>query len=145
MATSGVRSLINNEILVDTLKKHNGNVRRTAQELNVTRDVIYDKINQNPELKKLLDKIRHEFSNCLLDRAVTVADDYMNDTENPRLAVDIAKFIMEKKGHERGLGKSPEDQKTDQESVNQMSAILQQITRMQNNARNSGTIQPETD
>lgn len=141
MAICGVESL-KNVNLVDTLKKHNGNVRKVAKELGVCRDTIYAKVNKDPKLKEQLNEIRQNFSSCLLDRAVDVADEFMNDIENPRLAVDIAKFIIEKKGHERGLGKAPEDQKTDLESVNQMNAILQQITRMQNNAR---SLQSETD
>lgn len=141
MATSGIECLQNVD-LVDALKKHNGSVKLVAKQYGVCRYTIYNKINANPEIKEELKKIRQDFSNCLLDKAVQVADEIMQDTENPRLAADIAKFIMDKKGHERGLGKAPEDQKTDIESVNQMTAILQQITRMQNNAR---SVQSETD
>lgn len=60
------REQVTQEQVAEQIRKHHGIIAKIAKEMKVCRNVIYDYIDENPEL----DELRHEMINRFDDRSV---------------------------------------------------------------------------
>lgn len=135
--------------LIDAINQTGGNIRQASKLLGISYMSVYNLMEDDQELKDILDKARKRCVENLLDMSINTFELTMNDLENnPRLAADIAKFIVEKRGHTRYLGTGKEGDEENVKAIDQYTGLMTQLTLMQKRARNdrtesAGTIQPE--
>lgn len=98
------------------LSAKKGNIAAVARELDITRETIYEYLKRTPDVQSHLDNIRNynEFDD--LDSSEFVIR-YCQSLykENPRIALDSAKYVLDKKGHKRNWGDG--GQMVDQEKL----------------------------
>ena len=93
------------EKMIDVLKRHDGSIEVVAQYFGVTAHAIYAYLNRNEGMRDALNEIRSTQSEVDLDTAEKVLRFCMESlTDNPKLAQDTAKYILDNKGSSRGYG-----------------------------------------
>jgi len=141
---------IKREALAEAINETGGNVLQTAKKLGISYHSVYKLVNSDEEMLALLDNARKMCVERLLDQSINTFELTMDDmANNPRLAADIAKFIVEKRGHTRYLGTGKEGDEENVKAIDQYTGLMTQLTIMQKRARNdrntdsSGPVQPE--
>lgn len=91
--------------MISTLERYEGHVETVADYYGVTSRAIYKYFARHPEVWPELHEIRSNQSEVDLDTAEKVLRFCMESlTDNPKLAQDTAKYILDSKGSSRGYG-----------------------------------------
>ena len=125
MSISKTRKLENVTTLdiIDKLEVYGGCIAAVSDYYGTSREAIYQYINKRPEIKPLLVEIRSNKSEVDLDTAENVLRKCMEMiVENPKLAQDTAKYIIDKKGHSRGYSDRGQS-KSQEETISQLEDI----------------------
>lgn len=89
----------------DALIKNCGIVTHAAHQLGIARNTVYTIINQNPELKPLIDKLRTDYDTLILDQAEETlrhSTSHVMRELDPPTALKAAMYILNTKGRVRG-------------------------------------------
>lgn len=136
--------------LIDAINETGGNIRQTSKLLGISYMSVYNLMEDDEELKDILDKARKRCVENLMDMAINTFESTMDDLENnPKLAADISKFLVEKRGHTRYLGKGKDGEEENERAIDQYTGLMTQLTLMQKRAKHdssssTGSVQPET-
>lgn len=85
----------------DALKKNGGIVRQACKSLNISKDTMYDFINEY-DLKEYLDQCRKQGDEELLDGSFAALMYNLDRLEkNPKMALDTGKYVIDKIGNRR--------------------------------------------
>ena len=89
----------------DKISEFEANLTLIAKHYNISRQTLYVFINKHKELKQAIEQARAFKDEIDLDSAESVARYCMAMVkDNPRIALDSAKYVLDKKGHKRGWG-----------------------------------------
>lgn len=93
------------------IQKNRGNITKTAELLNISRETIYDHLGSNPETEIFLYNCRYGGRIYEMDVAEANFQKIIrNVDEQPALALNGLKFFLEKHGEKRGWGPKKEIQ-----------------------------------
>lgn len=135
--------------LINAINETGGNVLQTSKLLGISYGTVYKHLNADETLRPILEEARRLCVEKLLDQSINTFELTMDDiANNPRLAADIAKFIVEKRGHTRYLGSGKDGDEENVKAIDQYTGLMTQLTIMQKRAKNdrnseAGTVQPE--
>lgn len=91
--------------ILDIISQNEGNLTLVAKHYGVSRETIYTYINKNRDVKQKIEDIRGFKDETDLDSAESVMRYCMSLVkDNPKIAQDSAKYVLDKKGHKRGWG-----------------------------------------
>ena len=115
----------------DALCKHKGIVARAAKELNIARYTLYKKINDDPDLQKLLANLRSDTDEQFLDAAENIIFRSMADYEKrPANALRAAMYTISTRGKPRGWSR---DVIGEIENISDsLKSVMNQLTKSQN-------------
>ena len=111
--------------------KYKGNVTRIAEHFKVKRHTIRDYFKRQPNGIELLNKIRHDNTECELDEAEFIMRYSMaNYKNNMGYAFRAAEKVLDKKGHLRGWG-SEEKIELNEKSLQALLKLNDQLSSQQ--------------
>lgn len=91
------------QTIIDMLKKHNGLIIRAAQEFKIHRQTLGKKIKEDPELVELVENLKYDYQEGLLDLAEEALN-YALEQKNQDInaALKSAFFTLNSRGQSRG-------------------------------------------
>ena len=103
VGTPGVKWICKKETIVIALKASSGVVSRASKALGVTHNTLLKRIRQHDDLLELLDELRHEFEETMLDKAESVLVHALKQFEGD-LANSLKScfYVLNNKGEKRG-------------------------------------------
>ena len=132
MAVRGENNACSIKDVCDALERSHGIVSKAAKILSVGRDTIYRRIREDKELKEYLDSLRLTADDDLLDDSfIALRYNLNNYKKYPRIALDAAKFVIEKIGHKRSWDNNKSNQSINQDFVNKFESISSQLSDLQ--------------
>lgn len=103
MATMGTEWKYDKEQIAQALNKTKGRITHACRELNVGYRLLKKVIDKEPDLAELLENLRADFENTILDMAENcVAIAMSRQLEQPKSALTSAMYTLNSKGLERG-------------------------------------------
>lgn len=91
--------------IVDIISKYDGNINKVCKHYGIARSTIYNYINRTKDAKTKLQEVRDSKGELDIDAAESVIRYCMGQLkENPKLAQDTAKYVLDRRGHKRGWG-----------------------------------------
>lgn len=109
MSVPGAKIAISKATMKKAIEGHRGCVSKAAKGLRIAPSTLQRRIDDDPELKRLVHELRHEYDEMILDE---VEDTLKYALENRKKdlsnAVKVATWIADRKGKSRGLAKSDE-------------------------------------
>jgi hypothetical protein len=93
--------------IIDIISKFEGNLAQVSKHYGVCRETVYSYIGRTRELKEKIEEIRATKNETDLDSAENVMRYFLSAEQvkdNPKIAQDTAKYVLDKKGHTRGWG-----------------------------------------
>lgn len=103
MATPGSRWKVDKETIVTTLKQMKGRLSHASKALNVSRNTLLKRIREYPEIEELLEDLRNDFSESMLDEAEGVLVSAMDKKdEDMGSALKASFYALNNKGEKRG-------------------------------------------
>lgn len=96
--------------MTDILTQLQGNISKVADYYKVSREAIYQFIHRNPDLKGVVKELRNVKDENILDAAEGVIAHCLNlKKDNPKLAFDAARYVLDNKGKARDWGNTKEE------------------------------------
>jgi len=103
MGTSGKRWNVTKETIVTTLKQTQGRLSHASKALNVSHNTLLKRIREHPDLEELLDDLRNDFSESMIDEAEGVIVSAMSKkNEDMGSALKASFYTLNNKGESRG-------------------------------------------
>lgn len=107
--------IVSDQALIEALINTGGIYSHAAKKLNISRQAVTERVNNNPELKAIVDDIVEG----TLDDAEEVLRDLITGAENETVKFSATKFYLSTKGKKRGyIEKSEIDHTTGGEKIN---------------------------
>jgi len=126
MGTQGVPLQIDEKTLKTMIYQHQGCVSHVAKHLGVQHNVVWRHLNERfPHLKEDVDKARDLWDIELISQAEDMLQRCIkNEFEDPKLALDAAKFSLKSKGRKRKWDVVEDDAKKNEGSfVDKMKSV----------------------
>lgn len=116
----------------DALHKYHGNATNAAKSLGVCKDTLYRFIKENPELSDELKKARDNAHEYFIDKAENAIDKVLSRVdEQPKAALDAAKYVLDKRGKSRGWIVTVDESKYSDEQLDLLNAFMAQFSSLQ--------------
>lgn len=114
----------------DALYKSKGRISHACKILNIARSTLYKYLDKHPELKDLIEKLRHDFEEVLLDKSENVIEYALSQMQNDLgYALKASFFTLKARGKKRGWSIESD---TDKEEIGkQLSNVMSSLTRFQ--------------
>ena len=110
MGTPGVPLNIPRERIVQSIKKKKGIVTQICSDLDIDYHTYQKHIRDNPELKSMIDRARHDYKETICDMAETALMRAINQKEDLNIAAKYSQYVLNNMGQGRGYN-HPEAQK----------------------------------
>ena len=118
MAVQGVKFDPPKSTIISILKDSKGVITTASKKLDVAPHTLRLHIKKDPELVELLDNLRNNFEDNLLDMAEnTVLYALSKRDEDPNNAIKSAFFVLNSKGQNRGWSNTLQDVNKNQKIV----------------------------
>ena len=110
MGTPGVPFPYTEDDIKESIIKHNGVMRKVAEELNCSHDCIYRHFNKYPSLKSILEQYRYGRKERVLDSSEDVLLYAVEECKEKDLtnSLKAAFFFLNNRGKDRGYTPLPE-------------------------------------
>ena len=103
MGTPGVKWVCKKETIVSVLKDASGRISYASKALGVTHNTLLKRIRQHEDLVQLLEDLRHEFEESMLDKAESVLVHALKQMDGDLAnALKSCFYILNNKGEKRG-------------------------------------------
>ena len=130
MAISGKPWDIEKNTIITILKKHNGVLTRSARELGVAPHTLRLKIQEDPELVKILADERNSFDTTMLDMAENTLMYAMGlQKSDVNAALKASFYALNNKGRERGYQRIKGDEDGGENPVEALKKALREFSR----------------
>lgn len=101
MGTQGVPFKPEKKDIIDAIIKHYGIIAAVAAQFKVTRQTMYDYIEDHPDLNEILNKSRNSIHGVYTELARNGAMKTLKG-DNPRLVWEASKYFLEKEAAMQG-------------------------------------------
>lgn len=129
MGVSGVPLNYKKSDIVHALTKAGGRIRHAAQYLECSPHSVYRIINADPELLDLLNSLRYDTDERLLDKAEDKLESILDQIEDVNSGLRASMFVLNTKGAKRGY--LPAEVAAAQEEAKAVSSLGLSLEEMQ--------------
>lgn len=102
MGTPGVPLNIPRERIVQSIKKKKGIVTQICADLDIDYHTYQKHIRDDPELKAMLDRARHDYKETICDMAETAIMRAINQKDDLNVAAKYSQYVLNNMGQDRG-------------------------------------------
>ncbi len=86
-----------------------GHITNIAKLMHVTKDTIYRYMKEHPDIKVLLDQVREYNEDADIDNSEMVLRHTLTLSDQPKLRLEAAKYILDNRGAKRGWGNTKQE------------------------------------